>query len=67
MKVLAYHDEHQPDLHDKARYSGSFSSTGDSVVLIKVLRNKKPLQPLVISFFTEDGQVVYPLAFLPMD
>jgi hypothetical protein len=66
-KVLAYHDHHEPDLRKADKYSATFNTSGESVILIKALRDRKPISPLVVSFFSPDGHVVHPTAFLPME
>lgn len=65
-KVLAYHDEHQPVLNRLDRYAASFQSSGEFSILVRVLRNKKPLEPLLLWFMGPDGQVVHPVQFHPM-
>lgn len=66
-KVLWYHDEHEPVPRAKEPYMGTFETAGESTVVIKILRNRKPLGPTTIYFLTADGQVVYPTHWLPMD
>lgn len=66
-KVLWYHDEHDPIPRAKDPYMGSFETAGESTVVIKILRNRKPLGPTTIYFLTADGQVVYPTHWQPMD
>lgn len=65
-RVIRYHDQHEPTHKPVAPYRGEFRSTGESVVVVKILRGTKPLPSGALYFLDEDGALVLPDAFLPM-
>lgn len=67
-EILAYHDEHIPTHRPREPYVGSFETKGEAVlVVIKLLRNRTPLQQAAIYFLNENGYVVHPSGYLPLD
>lgn len=66
-QLLKYHDVHVPIPRAIQPYVASFDASDTVEILVKVLRNLQPLEPTVIYFLTEDGRVVRPSEFLPMD
>ncbi len=62
-KLIWYHDTHIPVPRAILPYTAEFQADGETEVLIKVLRNKEPVLPLVVYFVGEDGSIVSPLRF----
>jgi hypothetical protein len=48
-------------------FVGTFSTTGLTTILIKILRGKTPVGPLTVYFLDETGKVVQPLEDVPME
>lgn len=65
-RVVSYHDEHEPVPRAKAPYAAGVQLGGDTVILVKVVRNKTPLQPLVLYALGDDGRLLLPNASMPM-
>jgi hypothetical protein len=65
-RLIRYHDEHEATHRPTAPYRGEFKSTGESTVVVKLLRSNKPLLPGALYFLDADGALVMPDAFLPM-
>lgn len=61
--VVSYHDVHVPVPRPQAPYVGEFSTTGESKILVKVIRGLAPLGPLSLYFLAEDGKLVVPEEF----
>lgn len=66
-KVLWYHDAHVPIPRPVQPYVAEFVPGDETHILVKVLRNKQPLLPLVMYFLRPDGTLVVPKRSLPMD
>lgn len=66
-KLLWYHDVHAPVPRARPPYVGEFSTSGESILMVKVLRNRVPLGPLTLYLLADDGQLIEPEAFLPLD
>ena len=66
-RISGYHDEEPLDLDRPPSHSlAEFRTPGESVILIKTLRNRKPASPLVVAFYDRDGRVIHPVAWAPM-
>lgn len=64
-RILAYHDKRKPILRAEGQYGGSFMSSGPTRLIVKVLRNNEPVQPLILVFYDEDGAVITPIRQTP--
>lgn len=64
-KLMAYHDEHKVDPRRRDRYTAQFVTAGESLIRLKVLRNKLPCSKLALWFSTAEGQIVQPIS-LPL-
>lgn len=62
-KLIWYQDTHRPVPRAILPYSAEIDTTGEITLLLKVLRNKEPLLPLVLYFIAEDGSIVTPQSF----
>lgn len=64
-KLMAYHDEHKVDPRRRDRYTAQFVTAGESLIRLKVLRNKVACSKLALWFSTSEGQIVQPIS-LPL-
>lgn len=60
-RVLAYHDSHLPAPWAGTRYDANFSAGKTVKILVKVLRANKPVDPLLLVFSDENGNLAVPL------
>lgn len=61
-RLLAYHDEHKVDPRRKDKYTAQFVTAGESLIRLKILRNKVPCSKLALWFSTPEGQIVQPIS-----
>ncbi len=66
-RLTRYHDIHATIPRAIQPYVGEFTSTKPTEVLVKVLRDRTPLDAVVIYFLDETGKVVWPDGFERMD
>lgn len=62
-ELVRYHDTHRPVPRAIQPYVADFEATGEVEFLVKVLRNREPLTPVVMYFLDEEGNVVTPIEF----
>lgn len=65
-RTVAYYDEHIPIPRAIQPYVGEFQATGVTDVLVKIMRNREQLLPLVLYFLAADGSIARPAEFLEM-
>jgi len=64
--LLRYHDTHFPAPRAVLPYVAEFESTGEDEILVKVLRNREVLSPVVMYFLDSEGRIIEPDEFVPM-
>ncbi len=64
-KILSYHDQRPKGFDPNGRYSARFTSSGRSTLMVKTLRENKPVKPLILAFYDEDGKLTFPKYVLP--
>lgn len=58
---VKYHDTHVPIPRAIQPYVGEFQSSGELEVLVKFMRNREPVGPLVLYFLNAEGKVLTPV------
>ncbi|GEM_PF-1859556 len=66
-KVLHYYDVHSIVPRPILPYCADIAPASEVEIMIKVMRAREPLQPLVLCFLAEDGSVLSPEAIGQMD
>lgn len=64
--AVRYHDTHTPAPRAILPYVADFTATGEDEILVKVLRNRDPIEPLVLYFLDAEGRLVEPEGWIPM-
>lgn len=62
-ELVRYHDTHRPVPRAIQPYVAGFDAAGEVEFLVKVLRNREPLTPVILYFLDEEGKVVTPVEF----
>ncbi len=66
-RIVRYHSEHLPSPHAQHPYVGSATwEDRELPVLIKLIRNRRVLEPFVLYFLNEDGAPVRPASMRPL-
>jgi hypothetical protein len=60
-QIVRYHHTHTPIPRAILPYVGEFEARGEVEVLVKVLRNRDAIGPLVLYFLGENGRVAHPV------
>ncbi len=61
--IVRYHDTHRPNPRAVVPYVGEFDASGPFELMVKVLRNREPIPPVVLYFLDASGRVVQPAHF----
>jgi len=64
--LVRYQDTHVPVPRDQAPYSATFVAGDETVVTVKLIRDRQPTAPLCLYFLDDQGNVADPVAFNPL-
>ncbi len=57
-RILGYRDTHVPVPRSRPPYVGDFESDGAGLLVLKLLRDREPVAPVVVTLFDSSGAVI---------